>query len=82
MLAASSTYVYIKDMELTPIIIRIRELREGRDWSQSELARRSGVPSPTISRIEAGKTAGISFETLEKLAKALEVHPAALIEKK
>ena len=69
-------------MELTPIIIRIRELREGRDWSQSELARRSGVPSPTISRIEAGKTAGISFETLENLAKALEVHPAALIEKK
>ena len=69
-------------MELTPISIRIEDLRNGRGWSQAELARKSGVPQATISRIEAGKTAGISFDTLEKLAKALEVHPAALIEKR
>lgn len=65
---------------MTPIRIRTRELREGRGWSQADIARRSGVPQATISRIEAGKTDGISFDVLERLAKAFDCHPAALIE--
>ena len=69
-------------MSQTTIVIRLRELREGRGWSQSELARRSGVPHPTISRIEARKTSGISFATLDNLAHALEIHPAVLIERR
>jgi DNA-binding Xre family transcriptional regulator len=36
----------------------------------------------TLSAIETGQTKGIDFETLEKLATALEVHPAALIERR
>lgn len=66
---------------MTPITLRVAELREGRGWSQAELARRSGVPQPTISRMEAG-TESVNLRVLEKLASALEVHPAALIEKK
>ena len=64
---------------MTPIMLRIEELRAARNWSQAELARRSGIPQATISRIEARKTAGISFDTLEKLAYALGCDPGFLI---
>ena len=67
---------------MTPIMLRIEELRTARNWSQAELARRSGIPQATISRIEARKTAGISFEILETLAKALGCDPGYLIVKK
>ena len=67
---------------MTPIAIRIKELREQRGWSQADLCRISGTRQATISAIENGHTKGIDFDTLERLAKALEVHPAALIEKK
>jgi transcriptional regulator with XRE-family HTH domain len=67
---------------MTPISIKVKDLREQRGWSQIELSRRSGVPRITLSRIENGHTKGIDFETLEKLANALEVHPATLIERK
>ncbi len=71
-----------RGMPVTPIMLRIEELRAARNWSQAELARRSGVPQATVSRIEARKTAGISFDTLEKLAKALGCDPGYLIVKK
>ena len=66
---------------VTPIAIRVRELREQRGWSQADLCRESGIRQATLSAIENGRTKGIDFETLEKLAKALEVHPAALIDR-
>jgi DNA-binding Xre family transcriptional regulator len=68
--------------DMTPIGLRVRELREQRGWSQAELCRQSGVRQATLSAIENNRTKGVDFETLEKLAVALEVHPAALIEKK
>ena len=64
---------------MTPIQIRLRELREARGWTQIELADRSAIPQPTISNIEAGKTSAISFDILEKLAKALECPASYLI---
>ena len=67
---------------MTPISIRVRELREGRGWTQVELCQRAKITAATLSRIENGHTKGIDFDTLEALATALEVHPAALIEKK
>jgi transcriptional regulator with XRE-family HTH domain len=47
--------------------------------TQAELARQSGVPQPTISRIEAGITRAIDFAVLERLAKTLGKHPSDLI---
>jgi transcriptional regulator with XRE-family HTH domain len=64
---------------MTPVRLRIREIREARGWSQSELSRRSGVSQPTISRWEAGEQEGITFAQLEALADALEVNAALLI---
>ena len=64
---------------LSPISIRLEELREARGLSQAELARRSGVPQSTISRIEAGETGSITLGNLERLADALGVNAAVLI---
>ena len=65
-----------------PITIRLRELRVAKGWSQNELAEQSGVRRVTISRIENDQTAGIEFDTLERLGRALGCDPAFLIVKK
>ena len=67
---------------MTPLSIRIQELREVKGWSQAELARRSGVSQSTISRLEAGTTPSIDLNNLENLAKALRCDPGYLIVKK
>jgi transcriptional regulator with XRE-family HTH domain len=65
---------------VTPIRVRLKETRESRGLTQVELATLSGVGRPTISNIENGKTSGIDFQVLEKLANALGVNAAVLIE--
>ena len=67
---------------MTPLTLRIRELREVKDWSQAELARRSGVDQAIISRLESGETQSINLPNLEKLASALRCDPGYLIVKK
>ncbi len=67
---------------MTPLTLRIRELREVKDWSQAELARRSGVDQAIISRLESGETQSVNLPNLEKLAKALRCDPGYLIVKK
>lgn len=64
---------------MTPITLRVQELREAKALSQSELSRLSGVRQATISEIEAGKTRRIAFDVLERLADALAVDPAVLV---
>lgn len=58
---------------------RLRQLRADRGWSQADLAERAGVSRVHIARIETAKmepTLGV----IVKLAKALRVKPAALLE--
>src|SRR5687767_14327058 len=62
-----------------PLGDSIRELREARDISQRELARRSGVKQPIISRIEAGDTLNPRYETLRAIAEALNVPLTAIL---
>lgn len=64
---------------MTPITLRLRDLRHTRGWSQSELARRSGVSQSVISRLENGVIEAVSFENLERLATALECDPGYLV---
>jgi len=64
---------------VTPIVLRVRALREARNWSQNELARRAGIAQSIVSRLEAGKVTSLHLETLERLAKAFGVKPRTLI---
>ncbi len=66
---------------MSPLAIRIKELRDVKGWSQAELARQSGVPQPTISRLEARQSDSVSLSNLERLAKALGCEPGYLIVK-
>jgi transcriptional regulator with XRE-family HTH domain len=51
---------------------RLRELREEKKLSQGDIEKRTGLLRAYISRIENGHTVP-AIETLEKLARALEV---------
>ena len=64
---------------MTPITVRLKELRESRGWSQRELARRADITHATVNRIENGKVASLDLTVLEKLAKALDVDAGYLI---
>jgi len=64
---------------VTPLTLRIRELRTRRGWSQAELGRRAGVHASTVNRVERGETTTLSLGNLERLARALGVSPRSLI---
>src|SRR5260221_2541302 len=51
---------------------RLKELRESKQRSQGDIEKRSGLLRCYISRVENGHTVP-SVETLEKMARALEV---------
>jgi transcriptional regulator with XRE-family HTH domain len=51
---------------------RLKELRESKQLSQGDIEKRTGLLRPYISRVENGHTVP-AVETLEKLARALEV---------
>ncbi len=51
---------------------RLRELREEKELSQGDIEKRTGLLRCYISRVENGHTVP-AIETLEKLARALEV---------
>lgn len=50
----------------------IREERKRRNWTQLDLAERSGVPDSTISRIEKGQGSEVEPQTVLRLARAFE----------
>jgi transcriptional regulator with XRE-family HTH domain len=56
----------------------VRVTRELQELTQAELARASGLSQPTVSGIESGRLR-LGAERAEKLARALQVHPAVLL---
>jgi transcriptional regulator with XRE-family HTH domain len=52
---------------------RLREIRELKNLSQSDIQARTGLLRSYISRVENGRTIP-AMETLEKIAHALEMH--------
>ena len=57
----------------------LRRIRERQALSQAELAERSGLSRATIVSLESGR-AGAQYGTIRKIAKALGVEPAELME--
>lgn len=56
----------------------IRRLREARGWTQSALAERSGVPRPTITRLESGAP-NPTLHVVASVAAALDVSLEELV---
>jgi transcriptional regulator with XRE-family HTH domain len=57
------------------VFIMLRVLKE---WTQEELAKRSGITSTNISLLENGRI-DIGKKRAEQLAKAFNVHPAIIM---
>ncbi len=63
----------------TRIGMRVRAAREATGLSQQDLAERASLDPASLSRIERGR-AGLHVHTVERLAVALRVHVAALLD--
>lgn len=57
----------------------VREQRTAKGISQEELAMRIGADQAYISRIEAGQM-NVTLETVEQIAKALDLHVNLLLD--
>ena len=56
----------------------IRMLRELKEWTQEELAKRSGINAKNISLLENNRV-DIGKKRAEQLARAFAVHPAIIM---
>ena len=52
---------------------RVQHRRQHLSWSQEDLARESGVPQATISRIEKGQRKNPGADVIRRLARSLGV---------
>ena len=67
---------------MSPLALRIKELRAARGWSQRELSRRAEVRQATVSHLESRNVKTVDLSILERIAKALGCDPGYLIVKK
>lgn len=58
----------------------LKAIRKKRNISQRTLASESGVSYSMVSKLESGEQKNPSLETLEKIAKALDVTPSQLMD--
>ncbi len=65
---------------MAPVTVRLKEVREAQGLSQARLAKLSKVSQSYISRLEAGRLGTVNLKHLEKLARALGVNAAVLID--
>ena len=66
---------------MSPIRLRVAELRKAKGWTQDELAQRARVSRVTVNRIESAMNRRIDYDVLEKLADALGEEPGFLIQR-
>jgi len=60
------------------LAVNVRRLREERDWTQDDLAGKTGIARKRISLLET-KAQGRTLATVDRLARALEVTAAELL---
>ena len=66
---------------MTPLVLRLKQLRKAAGLTQAQLAEKVGVYQGTISDHERGKATRIDLSLLERLADALGVEPGQLFER-
>ncbi len=67
-------------MAKTQIGKRVRQLREAKGLTQEALAAKSGLHRVYLAQLEIGRNQNPQLETLQRLAKALGVSLAELLE--
>jgi len=65
---------------MTTLGQRLKELRKERDWTQHELAQKSGLDRGYIANLEVDGVANPSAESFLKLSRALGIRPEVLYE--
>ena len=65
--------------ELRSVGLRVRALRQERDWTLEEFSARSGVDWKHVQKIESGQI-NVSFVTILRIATGFDVPIAALFE--
>lgn len=70
---ADFAHSYMQSHAISRIAAQIYSLRKQRDWSQSELSKRSGIAQERISKIESADFESITLKTLQKFARAFDI---------
>jgi transcriptional regulator with XRE-family HTH domain len=65
---------YMHSHAVSTIAAQIYWTRQSRQWTQEDLAERSGMAQERISKIESGDFTSLTMKTLNKLADALDVN--------
>jgi transcriptional regulator with XRE-family HTH domain len=58
---------------------KIKELRKLKGWRQQDVADKTGLKRPHISRIERDDYDNWELDTIAKLSKGFEIHPRVLL---
>lgn len=66
---------------MTPVEIRLREVRLEAGLTQVQLAEKTGIDQSDVSRIES-KATGISLDVLDRLCRALKCEPGDILVRK
>ena len=66
---------------MTPVEIRLREVRKSAGLTQAQLAKKAGMAQGEISRIESSATM-ISLDVLDRLCRALKCDPGDILVRK
>ena len=64
---------------VTPAYLELKQIRLKAGLTQVELAKKSGIPQSTISRLETAYTRAIDFDTLDRLCRVLKCEPGKLL---
>ena len=63
---------------MTPVTLRIKQLRQARGLSQAALAKQVGVRQATINDLENGHSGRIELDLIDRLSVELGVQPGEL----
>jgi transcriptional regulator with XRE-family HTH domain len=66
-------HAYMESHAVSRLAAQLHALRKQRNWSQQQLAERSGIAQERISKIENADFTSITLSTLNKLARAFDV---------
>lgn len=66
---------------VSPILVRLREVRQAAGLSQPALSRKAHVRQATISGLETGRIQRLDLAVLDRLCRALAISPAELLDR-